>query len=163
MADNLKVIGRRVCPGIFLGTNSFVFFRFPPNLDQVCSGSNYEECIEGGVNDLHQTENELGERDQKSNDALSKLRLHCCFGIRNHEEHKQLIHRTSNRCDLCGPRMACNPAAKESKREKGNNVSGADVETSSSVNDYRTQDPNHEHRCDEVTPLNAQTGNCFRA
>ena len=132
--------------------------RLPPDLDHVCNWADNEQRIERCVDNLHQPEHEFGKRNQKCNDALAPLGFHGCLRVCDHEEHKQLIHRTRYRCDFRLPRIANDPATQKSKREDGEDVRRANVETLRPPDDERTKHPDHNHRRDIVSPLNAETG-----
>src|SRR5580698_6736206 len=74
--------------------------RLHPDFDQHRRWSHDEECIEWRVDDLIQTQNHFEHRYEEDDNALSAFGSHGRLGISNHEEDKELIHRSGNGRDL---------------------------------------------------------------
>ena len=110
-----------------------------------------------------QTKNTLHRCNTKRNCHLPFARHDSGFGVRDHEEDKQLIHRAGNWGGFrqeAGNQWSittvhsANNSSKKRKGEEGKNIRCHDMQAAQLRNDERPQAPDDRHCSKVIAPLN---------
>src|ERR1700737_42775 len=111
--------------------------RLPPYFDQICRRSDYEKRVVRRMDHLEKAERRFGRRHESGHNTLAPLGVNGRLWVRDHEENKELVHRSGNRRYLSLPGMTRNRASQESESNESDDVGSGDVKALQPPDDDR--------------------------